>query len=62
VVIGGGNAKTLIEIPAGCRRGDNQDTFRGAQRLWPGVDLIALPQTTTWRIDWRKKPGKAGKK
>ena len=63
VVIGGGNAKTLTEIPAGCRRGDNQDTFKGARRLWPGADLIAVPQVTTWRLEWKeKKKPKAGKK
>ena len=50
VVIGGGNAKTLLEMPEGCRRRDNQDTFRGALRLWPGADMLAEPQTTTWRI------------
>lgn len=55
VVIGGGNAKTLLDIPLGCRRRDNQDTFRGAQRLWPGADMLAEPQATTWRIRRRKK-------
>jgi polyphosphate glucokinase len=48
--IGGGNAKFLDPVPAGCERGDNQDAFRGALRLWPGTDMLAEVQTTTWRI------------
>lgn len=58
VVIGGGNAKTLVELPAGCRVRNNQDAFRGALRLWPGVDLLAEAQGTTWRI---KRPPKRRK-
>jgi len=50
VVIGGGNAKQLKTMPEGCRRRDNKDAFRGAQRLWPGADMLAEVQTTTWRI------------
>ena len=48
--LGGGNAKFLDPVPKGCERGDNQDAFRGALRLWPGADMLAEPQTTTWRI------------
>lgn len=48
--IGGGNAKHLEPVPEGCERGDNQDTFRGAIRLWPDADLFAEMQTTTLRI------------
>jgi predicted NBD/HSP70 family sugar kinase len=48
--LGGGNAKFLDPVPQGCERGDNQDAFRGALRLWPGADMLAEPQTTTWRI------------
>jgi len=50
VVIGGGNAKHLKELPEGADRGDNQDAFRGALRLWPGTDMLAEAQATTWRI------------
>jgi polyphosphate glucokinase len=50
VVIGGGNAKHLRELPAGVERGENQDAFRGALRLWPGADMLAEPVVTTWRI------------
>jgi len=50
VALGGGNAKYLDPVPEGCERGDNQDAFRGALRLWPGTDMLAEVQTTTWRI------------
>ena len=34
VVLGGGNAKHLDELPPGCRRGDNANAFAGGFRLW----------------------------
>lgn len=34
VVIGGGNAKLLKELPAGARLGTNANAFRGGLRLW----------------------------
>jgi polyphosphate glucokinase len=34
VVLGGGNAKELKELPQGCRLGDNTDAFLGGFRLW----------------------------
>jgi polyphosphate glucokinase len=34
VVIGGGNAKLLKEMPTGCREGDNANAFLGGFRLW----------------------------
>jgi polyphosphate glucokinase len=34
VVIGGGNAKKLNELPPGCRLGDNANTFTGGFELW----------------------------
>jgi polyphosphate glucokinase len=54
--LGGGNAKFLDPVPKGCERGDNQEAFRGALRLWPGTDMLAEPQTTTWRITRAVKP------
>jgi len=57
IVIGGGNAKHLRELPVDADRGENQDAFRGALRLWPGIDMLAEPQVTTWRIT-RTPPGK----
>jgi len=34
VVIGGGGAKELEELPPLCRRGDNENAFLGGFRLW----------------------------
>lgn len=36
VVLGGGNAKKLKELPPGCRLGDNANAFLGGFRLWKG--------------------------
>jgi len=34
VVLGGGNAKELKQLPTGCRAGDNANAFLGGFRLW----------------------------
>jgi len=34
IVIGGGNAKKLSELPLGCRLGSNANAFLGGFRLW----------------------------
>src|SRR5207248_10629402 len=34
VVLGGGGAKELEELPDGCRRGENENAFLGGFRLW----------------------------
>jgi polyphosphate glucokinase len=34
VVLGGGNAKELKQLPTGCRAGRNADAFLGGFRLW----------------------------
>jgi len=34
VLLGGGNARYLEELPHGCRLGDNADAFTGGFRLW----------------------------
>jgi polyphosphate glucokinase len=34
VVIGGGNARLLKELPRGCRTGDNANAFAGGFRIW----------------------------
>jgi polyphosphate glucokinase len=36
VVLGGGNAKELKELPPKCRLGDNHNAFLGGFRLWEG--------------------------
>ena len=37
VVIGGGNAKKLEELPEGCRRGSNHNAYFGGLRMWEDV-------------------------
>ena len=34
IVLGGGNAKTLKELPPGCRLGDNANAFKGGFLMW----------------------------
>ena len=34
VVLGGGNAHKLKELPPGCRLGENAQAFRGGFLLW----------------------------
>jgi polyphosphate glucokinase len=36
VVLGGGNAKKLEELPRLCRLGDNTNAFKGGFRMWEG--------------------------
>ena len=44
VVLGGGNAERLKELPAGVRRGDNRNAFIGGVRIWRGGrDRLTLP-------------------
>ena len=48
VLIGGGNARRLIDVvdrlPAGTRLGSNADAFRGGVRLWhPAHDRLGAP-------------------
>jgi predicted NBD/HSP70 family sugar kinase len=38
VVLGGGNAKKLDELPEGCRRGANQMAYIGGIRMWEPVE------------------------
>ena len=38
VVLGGGNAHKLKELPPNCRMGENTNAFRGGFRLWEGPD------------------------
>ena len=54
--LGGGNTRFLDPIPEGCVGGSNMDALRGAERLWPGADMLAEIHTTTLRIS-RTTPG-----
>jgi predicted NBD/HSP70 family sugar kinase len=38
VVLGGGNVANLIDLPPGCRAGDNANAFLGGFRLWEKAD------------------------
>ena len=43
VVLGGGNAKKLKQLPAHCRAGDNANAFLGGFRLWKQDDSESRP-------------------
>ena len=42
VVLGGGNALRLKELPEGVRLGDNLNAFKGGLHLWRGDDPLAV--------------------
>ena len=42
VVVGGGNARRLRELPEGARPGDNLNAFTGGLRMWAGRDGLAI--------------------
>lgn len=42
VVLGGGNAKNVKDLPPGVRRGHNLTAFRGGVRLWNLDDVFVL--------------------
>jgi polyphosphate glucokinase len=43
VVLGGGNAQILRELPPRCRLGDNANAFRGGYAMWRDVARSELP-------------------
>ena len=43
IVIGGGNAKKLKKVLAGCRLGDNANAFIGGYRMWESASARTLP-------------------
>jgi len=43
VVLGGGNAKKLKELPPLCRLGDNANAFKGGFRMWEGPLTVKEP-------------------
>jgi polyphosphate glucokinase len=57
IVLGGGNAKKLKELPRGCRVGDNANAFLGGFRLWEqaGDRLLPLPRRPVLGEDRRRK-------
>jgi polyphosphate glucokinase len=46
VVLGGGNARKLKQLPPGARLGDNANAFLGGQRLWE--DGVTPPRACAW--------------
>jgi hypothetical protein len=57
VVVGGGNARELDQLPHGVRLGHNLTAFRGGFRLWGVEDVPVLtseepepPQPSEWRL------------
>ena len=42
IVLGGGNAARLRELPEGVRLGDNLNAFKGGLHLWRGDDPLAV--------------------
>lgn len=43
VVLGGGNAKEVKELPEGCRRGGNHNAYFGGVRMWEDVNERNAP-------------------
>jgi polyphosphate glucokinase len=43
IVLGGGNAKILKELPPGCRLGDNANAFRGGFLMWENARRSGSP-------------------
>jgi polyphosphate glucokinase len=49
VVLGGGNAMRLKELPEGVRLGDNLNAFKGGLHLWRGDDPLAVSMSRRQR-------------
>jgi predicted NBD/HSP70 family sugar kinase len=47
VVVGGGNAKHLDELPQGVYPGDNENAFGGGALIWETEDPLVLPKRRT---------------
>src|SRR6201999_985142 len=45
VVLGGGNAKKLKELPPLCRLGDNENAFEGGFRMWQDALFTNISQS-----------------
>lgn len=46
ILLGGGNAHRIKQLPDGCRLGDNDDAFTGGFRLWADEPARAYEPTT----------------
>ncbi len=50
VVLGGGNARKLKELPPGCRLGHNSNAFVGGFRLWEETAEPMTPSPPRWVV------------
>jgi polyphosphate glucokinase len=51
VILGGGNAERVGELPKHIRRGGNEDAFNGGFRLWEeDVEPHDRPHSPVWRV------------
>jgi len=50
VVLGGGNAKEMEELPDGVRRGHNRSVVEGGRRLWEELPDPTKPNSGDWLI------------
>ena len=48
VVLGGGNAKKLDELPPGCRRGGNHNAYFGGLRMWEDANQASSTALTVF--------------
>jgi polyphosphate glucokinase len=55
VVVGGGNAKVLTDLPPGARLGHNLTAFRGGFRLWSLEDVATL-STENAHAEFDRRP------
>ena len=55
VILGGGNAKLLKELPPNARLGDNANAFRGGFRMWDTPGDPAKPAARTVRAKQAKQ-------
>lgn len=55
IVVGGGNARLLGELPQGQRKFKNEQAYLGALRLWGHHGVRAFAQGSSWRFeaDWK---------
>jgi polyphosphate glucokinase len=55
IVLGGGNAKLIRELPSGVRLGHNLTAFRGAFRLW-NLDDVRIQSPESGAPEEKRKP------
>ena len=53
VVIGGGNARLLKELPAGARLGNNEHAFIGGYRMWESCEWSPTGQIIIVEESWK---------